>query len=54
MFTLTEDIVRTYTTPQSFERGREIYRSGALHHAIRDGNILLADCIGRGSNRMNR
>ncbi len=46
MISLTENIIRAYTTPQSFERGREIYRLDALRHTIRDGNTLLADCEG--------
>jgi hypothetical protein len=46
MTTLTETILRTYASEQSFERGREYYHSGAIYNAIRQGNTLLADCEG--------
>ena len=46
MTTLTENTIRSYTSEQSFERGLEYYRSGAIYNAIRQGNALLADCVG--------
>jgi uncharacterized Zn finger protein len=46
MTTLTETILRTCASEQSFERGREYYHSGAIYNAIRQGNTLLADCEG--------
>ena len=46
MTTLTESTIRSYTSDQSFERGREYYHSGAIYNAIRQGNTLLADCVG--------
>ena len=46
MPTLTESIIRTFATEQSFERGREYYRSGAIYNTIRQGNILRAECVG--------
>ena len=46
MTTPTESTIRSYTSDQSFERGREYYHSGAIYNAIRQGNILLAECKG--------
>jgi uncharacterized Zn finger protein len=46
MNTLTEDMIRSYTSDQSFERGHEYYHSGTIYNAIREGNTLLADCEG--------
>jgi hypothetical protein len=52
MNTLTEDTIRSHTSDQSFECGREYYQSGAIYDAIRhtvptslrEGNTLLANC----------
>jgi uncharacterized Zn finger protein len=46
MTTLTESTLRSYASEQSFERGREYYRSGAIYNTIRQANTLLADCVG--------
>ncbi len=46
MLTLTESTIRSYATEQSFERGREYYRSGAIYNTIRQGNTLRAECVG--------
>jgi uncharacterized Zn finger protein len=46
MTTLTEDTIRSYTSNQSFEHGRDYYHAGSICNAIRQGNTLLADCEG--------
>ena len=46
MTTLTESSIRSFASEQSFERGREYYHSGAIYNTIRQGNTLLADCVG--------
>jgi uncharacterized Zn finger protein len=46
MTTLTESAIRSYASDQSFERGREYYQSGAIYNAVRQGNTLLAECVG--------
>ena len=46
MTTLTEDILRSTTSAQSFERGLEYYHSGAVYNTIRQGGTLLAECVG--------
>jgi len=46
MTTLTESAIRSYASEQSFERGREYYLSGAIYNTIRQGNTLLAECVG--------
>jgi hypothetical protein len=46
MTTLTESTIRSLASEQSFERGREYYHSGAIYNTIRQGNTLLADCVG--------
>jgi uncharacterized Zn finger protein len=43
---LTEDAVRSLSTAQSFERGWSYYREGAVYNAIRQGNVLTAECEG--------
>lgn len=49
MTTLTESTIRSYASEQSFERGREYYHSGAIYNTFRQGNILLAECVGTGT-----
>ena len=44
---LTEDMLRSLSTEQSFERGRQYYRAGAIDNATRQGNLLTALCEGR-------
>lgn len=44
--TLTESTIRSFANEQSFERGREYYQSGAIYNTVRQGNSLLADCVG--------
>ncbi|MBT3391169.1 MAG: SWIM zinc finger domain-containing protein [Chloroflexi bacterium] len=46
MPSLTEATIRSHASEQSFERGREYYRSGAIYNTIRQGNTLRADCVG--------
>ena len=46
MNTLTESTICSYANAQSFERGREYYSSGAIYNTVRQGNILLAECVG--------
>ena len=46
MTTLTEDTLRSTTSAQSFERGLEYYHSGAVYNTIRQGDTLLAECVG--------
>lgn len=43
---LTEAMIRNASVPQSFERGKEYYHSGAIYNAARLGNFLFADCEG--------
>ena len=47
MNALVESTVRSLASEQSFERGREYYNSGAIYNTVRQGNILLADSVGR-------
>ena len=44
--TLTDSIVRADTTPQSFSRGQELYRVGAVTNTALQGNLLTAHCEG--------
>jgi len=46
MTTPTESAIRSYASEQSFEREREYYLSGAIYNAVRQGNTLLAECVG--------
>ena len=46
MTTLTEGTLRSTTSAQSFERGLEYYHSGAVYNTIRQGDTLLAECVG--------
>ena len=46
MPSLNEATIRTYTSQQSFERGREYYHLGAIYNTIHQGNTLRADCVG--------
>ena len=43
---LTKEIIRSLSTVQSFERGREYYRAGAIYNAARQGQVLLGECEG--------
>jgi uncharacterized Zn finger protein len=43
---LTESIVRAAATPQSFERGQDYYRSGAVSNTSIQDNLLIGDCEG--------
>jgi len=45
-FKLTENILRSLSTEQSFERGRQYYRAGVINNATRQGNLLTALCEG--------
>lgn len=43
---LTENLIRTLCTPQSFERGRDYFRSGAVFHLARQAEVLTGECEG--------
>jgi len=43
---LTESIIRAAATPQSFERGQDYYRSGAVSNTSIQDNLLIGDCEG--------
>ncbi len=43
---LTEDMLHSLSTEQSFERGRQYYRAGAIQNAARQGDVLTAVCEG--------
>src|SRR5690348_17092717 len=43
---LTEAIIRAAATPESFQRGREYFESGAISNAAIQANTLLAECEG--------
>ena len=43
---LTEAIIRSLSTLQSFERGQRYYRSGAVYNTARQGSILTGECEG--------
>src|SRR5436853_6358045 len=43
---LTESIVQTLATPESFGRGREYYEAGAIFNAVIQGDSLLGECEG--------
>jgi uncharacterized Zn finger protein len=43
---LTEDIIQTLSTPQSFERGQQYYREGMIFNTSRQGELLLGECQG--------
>ncbi len=43
---LTESTVRALATAQSFSRGQELYRAGAISNAAVQGNVLTAYCEG--------
>lgn len=45
---LTDEIIRSLTTTQSFERGRQLYHADAIFDAARQGNLLLGKCEGSG------
>lgn len=46
MAKLTENMLRSLCTEQSFERGKQYYRAGVIYNAIRQGNLLTAVCEG--------
>lgn len=37
---LTEEIIRALSTPQSFERGQQYYRAGAVFNTFRQGDLV--------------
>jgi uncharacterized Zn finger protein len=43
---LTEELIRSLSTSQSYERGRQLYHAGAIFDAARQGNLLLGKCRG--------
>ena len=46
---LTEAVIRTGATDKSFQRGRELYRSGAISNAWVQGQCLSGECEGNES-----
>jgi uncharacterized Zn finger protein len=46
---LTEAVIRAGTTDKSFQRGRELYRSGAISNAAIQGQSLSGECEGNES-----
>src|SRR5438067_9551208 len=49
MTKLTEAVIRTGATEKSFQRGRELYRSGAFSNAWVQGQSLSGECEGNES-----
>jgi uncharacterized Zn finger protein len=45
-FDISEDLIREYASPESFRRGEDYYRQGAVQALIRRGNILHAEVAG--------
>ncbi len=45
---LTDEIIRSLSSTQSFERGRDLYKNGAIFDAARQGDLLLGKCEGSG------
>lgn len=43
---LTEDLIRSLSSAQSFQRGYEYYRVGAVYNTARRGNVLTGECEG--------
>jgi hypothetical protein len=46
---LTENVIRTTATDKSFQRGRELYRGGAISNTAIQGSVLSGDCEGNES-----
>src|SRR5215210_3529408 len=46
---LTEAVIRTGANDKSFQRGRELYRSGAISNAAIQGHTLSGECEGNES-----
>jgi uncharacterized Zn finger protein len=45
----TEAVIRTRATDKSFQRGRELYRSGAISNTWIQGQCLSGECLGNES-----
>jgi uncharacterized Zn finger protein len=43
---ISESVIRSLATSESFARGRELYQSGAIFDTVRRGNLLMAKCEG--------
>lgn len=43
---LTEAIIRAGTTEKSYQRGLELYLSGATRSAAIQGHTLMGECLG--------
>jgi uncharacterized Zn finger protein len=43
---LTNEIIRSLSSTQSFERGRDLYKNEAIFDAARQGDLLLGKCEG--------
>ena len=46
---LAEAVIRAGATDKSFQRGRELYRSGAISNASIQGQNLSGECLGNES-----
>lgn len=46
---LTDDVIRAGANDKSFQRGRELFRSGAISNAAIQGHTLSGECEGSGS-----
>lgn len=44
--TLSESIIRAGANPQSYQRGYDLWRDGAISNTIIQGNLLLGECAG--------
>jgi uncharacterized Zn finger protein len=53
MFTLTEDDIRRYADAQSYERGLQYFRSGAVQSVDRLGDVMVAEVEGSGPEPYN-
>ena len=43
---ITETALKSLSSTESFARGNELYRSGAIYDAFRQGNVLTGKCEG--------
>ncbi len=43
---ITESIIRAGAAPESFQRGKEYYQSGAISHTAIQGTLLSGECAG--------
>jgi len=43
---ITESMIRTGASPESFQRGEEYYREGAVSNTTIQGSLLSGECAG--------